>query len=155
MSEAPHRERAALARTAISMKMDGQKKTATFGLLRKGEQISVSVLLNTLTKFSKLTVGKHVVSAKQRHSTGSQLFPLVIALSGLNPLMKLSVDYEPQPKNIFQFRVNDADIYSLVKEEVNYDPSKIESLIVDLAINENLELIISGLMPWIVDDVEE
>ena len=123
MAEAPHRERAALARTAIKMKMDGPKKTATFGLLLKGEYISVSVLLNTLTKFSKLTVGKHVVSAKQRHSTGQQLFPLLIALSGLFPLTKVSVDYEPQPKNIFKFRVNDADIYSLVKEEANYDPS--------------------------------
>lgn len=35
LAEAP-RERADLARTAILMKMDGQKKTAKFGLLLKG-----------------------------------------------------------------------------------------------------------------------
>ena len=36
MAEAPPRERAALARTAIKMQMHGPKKTAKFGLLRKG-----------------------------------------------------------------------------------------------------------------------
>ena len=64
MSEAPPRERAALARTGITIAMDGPKKTAKFGLLRRGEYIGVSVLLNLLTKFGKLSVGKHVVSAK-------------------------------------------------------------------------------------------
>ena len=64
MSEAPPRERAALARTGITFTMDGPKKTAKFGLLRKGEYIGVSVLLNLLTKFGKLSVGKHVVSAR-------------------------------------------------------------------------------------------
>ena len=64
MSEAPPRERAALARTRITLMMEGPKKTAKFGLLRRGEYIGVSVLYNLLTKFSKLSVGKHVVSAK-------------------------------------------------------------------------------------------
>ena len=36
MAEAPPRERAALARTAIKMQMHGPKKTAKFGLLRRG-----------------------------------------------------------------------------------------------------------------------
>ena len=39
-------------------------RTAKFGLLRRGEYIGVKVLLNTLTKFGKLSVGEHVVSAK-------------------------------------------------------------------------------------------
>ena len=64
MSEAPLRERAELARTRITLSMDGPKKIAKFGLLRRGEYIGVSVLLNLLTKFGKLSVGKHVVSAK-------------------------------------------------------------------------------------------
>ena len=54
MSEAPPRDRAALARTAISMQMDGPKKCAKFGLLRKGEYIGVSAVFNTYTKFAKL-----------------------------------------------------------------------------------------------------
>ena len=54
MDEAPARERAALARTAISMKMDGNYKSAKFSLLRKGEKIDVSIILNMHTKFSKL-----------------------------------------------------------------------------------------------------
>ena len=54
MDEAPARERAALARTAISMKMDGHYKCANFALLRKGEKIDVSIVLNMHTKFSKL-----------------------------------------------------------------------------------------------------
>ena len=54
MADAPPRERAALARTAIILKMDGQKKSAKFGLLRRGEYVSVSILFNMLTKFAKL-----------------------------------------------------------------------------------------------------
>ena len=68
MAEAPSRERAALARSAIKMKMDGAKKSAKFGLLRKGEYTGVSVVYNAHTKFAKLAVGKHVVTAKQRHT---------------------------------------------------------------------------------------
>ena len=44
--------------------MQGPKKTAKFGLLREGEYIGVSVVFNTLTKFAKLQVGKHVVSTR-------------------------------------------------------------------------------------------
>ena len=122
MSKAPPRERADLARTSIKLSMQGQKRTAKFGLLRRGEYISVCVLFNMLTKFGKLSVGKHVVSAKQR-STGEPIFPLTIALSGLHPLTKVWVDYEPMPKNTFTIRVNDADIYTLVKEEADFDPT--------------------------------
>ena len=46
------------------------------------------------------------------------------------------MSYEPQPKNIFTFRVNDEDLYSLTKEEVDFDPSKTELLKVDLKVNE-------------------
>ena len=56
------------------------------------------------------------------------MFPLAIALNGLHPLTKVWVDYEPQPKNTFTFRVNDEDIYSLIKEEIDYDPTKTEEL---------------------------
>ena len=123
MEEAPQRERAALARSAITMKMDGQKKSAKFALLRKGEYIGVSILFNMLTKFGKLSVGKHVISAKQRHSK-DPLFPLAVALSDLHPLSKVSVDYLPYPKNTFVIKVNGVDIYNLPKEEIDYDPTK-------------------------------
>ena len=66
MPEAPPKERAALARSAISMKMDGPKKSAKFRLLCNGEYIEVSILLDMLTKFAKLSVGKHIVSSTQR-----------------------------------------------------------------------------------------
>ena len=86
MDEAPPRLRAALARTSITKKMDGLKKTAKFGFLRRGEYIGASVLLNFHTKFAKLQVGKYVVSASQRKNPSDSLFPLAIALSGLYPL---------------------------------------------------------------------
>ena len=106
--------------------MDGPKKSAKFGLLRKGEFLGVSVVLNTQSKFGKLAVGKHVVTGKQRHS-GDKIFPLIVAVSGKAPITKVQVDYD-QPKNTFKFKVNDEDVYSLVKEEVDFDPSKIEDL---------------------------
>ena len=135
MAEAPPRERAALARTAITMQMAGPKKSARFGLLLKGQYIGVTVVLNMHTKFAKLQVGKHVVSAKQRHSQ-DPVFPLTIALINLSPLTKVWVDFEPLPKNTFIFRVNDNDIYSLVKEEADYDPTKTETLFIDLKVND-------------------
>jgi len=54
MEEAPPRERADLARTAIKMQTHGPKKSVTFGFLLKGVHISASAVLNTHTKFAKL-----------------------------------------------------------------------------------------------------
>ena len=136
------------------MNMDGQKKTAKFSFLRKGEQICVSIVLNTHTKFSKLAVGKHVVTAKQRHNSAVQLFPLVVAINGLAPLTKVWVDYLPQPKNTFEIKVNEADIYSLVEEEIDFDPTKTEKLYSRSLIVNGTE-IITGSMPWIMNDVDE
>ena len=113
----------------------------------------MSVVLNTQTKFAKLAVGKQVVTSKQRHGSQEQLFPLIIGISGKVPLSKVEVDYEPQPKNTFTFRINDADILNLVKEEVDFDPSKTESLIVEFKVNDKEA--INGSMPWIVDEVED
>ena len=75
--------------------MHGAKKSVKFGLMRRGEYIGVSVLLNTITKFAKLQVGKHFITAKQRSSHGNPLFPLTLALSGLHPLAKVWVEYLP------------------------------------------------------------
>ena len=96
----------------------------------------MSVLLNMFTKFAKFSVGKHVVTAKQRDGSNDPYFPLAIGLSDLSPLTKMWVDYEPHPKNIFVFKVNDEDVYSLVKEEVDFDPTKIETLNVSLNLND-------------------
>ena len=87
----------------------------------------MSVVHNSHNKFAKLAVGKHVVKAKQLHA-GESPFPLTVALSSLAPLSKVWVDYLPQPQNTFKLKVNDADLYSLPKEEVDYDPSKTEPL---------------------------
>ena len=57
--------------------------------------------------------------------------------------------------------MNDTDIYRIVKEEVDFDPTKTETLDVTLNINEkkdsggSLEWSISGSMPWIIDDVAD
>ena len=68
-------------------------------------------------------MGKYFVSANSRKNPGESLFPLAIALNGLHPLTKVWVDYVPLPKSTFVIKVNDADIYSFVKEEVDYDPT--------------------------------
>ena len=88
MEEAPPRERAALARTAITTSMNGPKKMIKFGFLLKGVFITASAILNQHTKFAKLQVGKHFVSAKQRHAQ-DYVFPLTISLNGLGPLSKV------------------------------------------------------------------
>jgi len=64
------------------------------------------------------------------------------------------VNYEPLPKNIFTIKVNDADIYDLIKEEVDYDPTKTVRLKV-YSVKVNEKEIISLSMPYIIGDVEE
>ena len=46
----------------------GVFRSAKFGLMRRGEYFGVSVLLNTLTKFAKLQVGKHTVTVNHRNN---------------------------------------------------------------------------------------
>ena len=56
--------RASLARAKTEINMNGPKKYASFPLIRNGELIQVTVLLNELTKFSKLQIGKQIVTSK-------------------------------------------------------------------------------------------
>ena len=57
--------------------------------------------------------------------------------------------------------MNDADFYSLVKEEADFDPTKTELLRVRLNINNQKSkdgqplLTIEDSMPWIIDDVSD
>ena len=56
--------------------------------------------------------------------------------------------------------MNDAEIHSLVKEEVDFDPSKTEELNVKLCINDKKdnnnepELVIDRSIPWIIEEIE-
>ena len=81
------------------------------------------------------------------------MFPQVIALSGLKPLSKVWADYLPPPKNQFLLKVNDFDYYTLIKEELDYDPTQFESFSCTLALNE--EVAISGSMTWDIEEVEQ
>ena len=50
--------------------------------------------------------------------------------------------------------MNDEDIHSLVKEEIDYDPTQTETLKVgSLKVNDNV--VVSTSMPWIVNDFDE
>ena len=82
-------------------------RIANFYLFRKGEPTRVSVTYNSHTKFAKLCVGKYVASAKQQQGSKDLPFPLALAIAGLSPLQKVSVNYLPLPKNIFEIKVND------------------------------------------------
>ena len=70
-------------------------RSAKFGLLLKGQYIGVNALLNFHTKFAKLSVGKHVVTAKQRQGSQDPLLPLIISVNGMHPVSKVEVRYEP------------------------------------------------------------
>ena len=66
LPQAPARERAPLARSSTTINMDGAKKFGKFPIIRSGQLICVTILVNFLTKFAKLQVGKQYVTAKQR-----------------------------------------------------------------------------------------
>ena len=70
--------------------------------------------------------------------------------------MKVWVDYLPYPKNKFQIKVNDADFYSLVKEEVEFDATRINFLTVELKINEKTAISAKKeKIEWNIDEVAE
>ena len=96
--------------------------------MRKGEPIGVSAELNQNTNFAKLKVGKNIVTARKKKGSKDPLLPLTIALNDLNPLSKVQVYFEPQPKNTFTFYVNGSNVHDLVMEQLEYDPSKTEEL---------------------------
>ena len=85
-------------------------------------------------------MGKNVVTASQRNNSGNQLFPLSISLNGLLPIQKVWVDFLQQPKNTFVIKVNDAEIHTIVREEVDFDPTKTEELNVKLSINDKKDI---------------
>ena len=86
----------------------------------------MTVSLNKQTNFAKLQVGKQIVTARQRKDSQNLLFPQTVAVVGLAPLIKVWADYLPPPKNEFVVKVNGDDYYTFPKEDVNFDPSKIE-----------------------------
>ena len=49
--------------------------------------------------------------------------------------------------------VNGSSVHNLVKEEVEYDPTKTKALSVNLKVNDTVA--ISGSTPWIIDEVED
>ena len=73
--------------------MDGQIKRGYYPIIRNGELIQVHVQFNKLTKYARLQVGKQIVTAKQRKGSQNPLYPQTIAVIGLAPLNKVSVDY--------------------------------------------------------------
>ena len=98
-------------------------------------------------------MGKNIVTAKQRHGSQNPLFPHSIAVSGLKPLQKVWVDYLPLPKNQFLVKVNDFSYYTLVKEELDFDPTQIEAFKCRwLKLNE--EVAHRGAMAWILEEFE-
>ena len=77
-----------------------------------------------------------------------------ISIVGLAPLLKVWADYLPPPKNQFIIKINGEDYYTLVKEEIDFDPSKIEAFNCGyLKLNE-VE-VQTGSIPWILDEFEE
>ena len=56
-------------------------------------------------------------------------------MSGLGSLQKVWADYLPPPKNQFLVKVNDFDYYTLIKEELDYNPTKFESFSCYLTLN--------------------
>ena len=56
----------------------------------------------------------------------------------------------PPPKNQFIVKVNDESYYNLPKENIDYNPDKVEVLACDyLKLND--KLFMRNSMPWIID----
>ena len=58
-----------------------------------------------------------------------------------------------ESKNLFEIKVNDEDYYSLVPEEVAFDPSKTEPITFNYRINNRI--VHNGTMSWVIDMLDE
>ena len=92
-----------MARSDVTLAINGSKKRGKYPILRNGEYICATIVLDTLTNYAKLQVGNHIVTAKR------SVFPLMIDLDdgSLAPLRKVWVDYEPESENQFVVKIND------------------------------------------------
>ena len=95
-----------------------------------------------------------ISTAKQKQGSQNPLFPQVIAISDLAPVKKVWADYLPPPKNEFILKVNDFDYYTLVKEEIDFDPTQIELFKCEKLVLNEVEAL-SGQVPWVIEEVEE
>ena len=94
------------------------------------------------------------MTAKQRQGSKNPLFPQSIAIAGLAPLQKVWADYLPPPKNEFIVKVNGEDYYILPKEDIDFDPSQVETFdCSSLSLNEDVAL--EGIHSWILEEIEE
>ena len=66
----------------------------------------------------------------------------------------MSADYLPPPKNQFIIKVNGEDYYALVKEEFDFDPSKLEIFKCKSLKLNDIEAH-SGYMTWVLDEFED
>ena len=98
-----------MARSDVTLATNGSKKRGKFPILRNGEYICATVVLDTLTNYAKLQVGNHIVTTKRAEGSENPLFPLMIDLEddSLAPLRKVWVDYEPESENQFVVKIND------------------------------------------------
>ena len=80
------------------------------------------------------------------------MFPLEVEINDTTALKKVWVNYLSQ-FNVFHIKVNDIDFYKLVKEEVDYDPTRTELLSVKFEVNDTK--VISGSTPWYIEDIED
>ena len=79
---------------------------------------------------------------------------MLIALSDLNPLKKISVDYVSPPQNLFIVHVNGADYFALPKEQLAMDLDHIEHFKCSLKINDEVA-ISRGEMRWIIEEITD
>lgn len=93
------------------------------------------------------------MTARERKGSKNPLFPLTIAIVGLAPLKKVWVNYLPLPDNKFIIQVNGYDYYTLVKEDIDFEPSKVEVFKCKSLLLNDVEAH-KGSMPWILHDVE-
>ena len=63
-------------------------------------------------------------------------------------------DYLPPPKNEFLIKVNGEDYYALPKEDVDFDPSKVEAFKCEnLEVNDSI--VLYGIMAWVPEKFEK
>ena len=78
--------------------MTGNTPQMKFSFIIKGKSMYLLVSHNKLTKFTKVSIGKHISTVKGKKLSQKEIWPIILVCTDLN--LKIEVTYDDR-ENIF------------------------------------------------------
>ena len=137
-----------LMRSTVETKMEKSKiKEMRFPLLIRNIPVCLIVFHHCITKFTRISLAKYRVVAKNKKLKSNSLWPLSLICQIGSTSVKIVVTYHPK-KDKFLVKVNNIHYFKLPFKAVTYNPNAPrEYLFGDIKVNDTA--LVAGSIPWI------